>query len=91
MCSDGKDIRDNEGLILGRDLQPIVDDSTRVYWRWFIRLLRIIVVTVWKKAVRFGPEKIHGRFANTRDSEPTKLASTILSNSFVRAAQTNKS
>ena len=30
MCSDGKDIRDNEGLILGRDLQPIVDDSTPV-------------------------------------------------------------
>ena len=33
MCSDGKDIRDNEGLTLGRDLQPNVDDvddSTRV-------------------------------------------------------------
>ena len=30
MCSDGEDIRDNEVLTLGRDLQPNVDDSTRV-------------------------------------------------------------
>lgn len=35
MCSDGEDIRDNEVLTLGRDLQPnvdenTVDDSTRV-------------------------------------------------------------
>jgi len=28
MCSDGKDIRDNEGLTLGRDLKPNVDENT---------------------------------------------------------------
>lgn len=27
MCSDGEDIRDNEGLTLGRDLQPNVDEN----------------------------------------------------------------
>lgn len=31
MCSDGEDIRDNEGLTLGRDLQPNVDESTVDY------------------------------------------------------------
>lgn len=40
------------------------------------------MVTVWRKAVRFGPEKIHGHFANTRDLAPTKFASTILLNSL---------